>query len=224
MEKRKIIFGTYDTAVHGWTLTGWKLGAAEQKTQYIEKPNGDGSWDLSTAATDGGLRYKDRVLAATFECSEGTRMERETTIREMINSLDGMKVRIRLPDDDAHYLYGRLHVVREYNDLVHAAVTVTAICDPWKYADAETVVEVTATTAEQLVTLRNAGKRAVVPRLTVTGGTVSLKYYTATETRTDGDIQPWPDLLLLPGAEREHVLRYSGSGTLVIRYREAVLE
>lgn len=220
MEKRRIIFGTYDTAAHGWTLTGWELSPAEQKTKYLEKPNGDGAWDLSTALTDGIVRYQNRTLEATFECSEGTRREREATISEMINDLDGMKVDIRLPDDSLHYVTGRLHVVREYNDLAHAAVSVEAVCEPWKYATAETVVGVGVTEAQQHVTLRNKGRRAVVPILTVTGGKVLLGYNGATMQLQEDGLYQWGDLLLTPG---DHVLTYSGAGRLTITYREAVL-
>lgn len=220
MEKRKIILGTYDTAANGWTLTGWVLSPAEHKTQYIDKPNGDGSWDLSTALSDGILRFKDRQLSATLECSEGTRRTREDAIRYLINTLDGMKEAIRLPDDDHHHVIGRLHIVREYNDLAHAAVTVTAVCEPWKYADAETFITVTATDTKQHLTLSNAGRRAVVPEISVTGGSVLLEYGEAT-IQADAGTYQWPSLLLTPGS---HALTYSGKGTITIKYREAVLE
>ena len=220
MKKRKIILGTYDTAARGWTLTGWQLGPAEQKTQYIDKPNGDGSWDLSTALSDGIIRYKDRQLTARLECSAGTRRNREETIRDLINGHDGMKEEIRLPDDDTHHVVGRLHIVREYNDLAHAAVTVTAVCEPWKYSNAETSITVTASSTKQHVTLRNSGRRAVVPKIQVTGGPVLLEYGTETETLTAGTYQ-WPSLLLTRGS---HALTYSGTGALTITYREAVLE
>lgn len=220
MQKRKIIFGDYDTAAHEWTLTGWKLGAAPQKTKYIEKPNGDGSWDLSTALTDGILKYKDRPLTATLESSEGNRMEREERIRFMINHLDGMKLNIRLPDDDLHYVTGRLHVVREYNDLAHAAVTVTATCEPWKYAHEETSITATASATPQQAILINGGRRAVVPSITVTGSSVVLEYDGASQTLTAGTYQ-WPRLLLTPGS---HGVTCSGNGTVTFTYREAVLE
>lgn len=222
MEKRRIILGTYDTAQHGWTLTGWKLGAAEQKTHYIDKPNGDGAWDVSTALTDGLIRYKDRPLTATLECSEGTRKERETLIRQMINSLDGMRVEIHLPDDDAHHVIGRLQVVREYNDLAHAAVTVAATCEPWKYADEETVVVREVSTNQNAVILTNEGRRAVVPTLKVEGedSSVLIEYQGNSQAMSAGTYQ-WPLLLLTPG---EHSISYSGRGRLVITYREAVLE
>lgn len=220
MQKRKILFGTYDTAAHDWTLTGWKLSAAEQKTNYLEKANGDGSWDLSTALTDGIMKYRDRSLTVSLECSEGTRLEREESIRHMINTLDGMREEIRLPDDDHHHVIGRLHVVREYNDLAHCAVTVTAVCEPWKYANAETVVALTAATAKQSVTLYNRGRRAVVPTLKVEGSSVLLEYGTASLALAAGTYQ-WPELLLTPGS---HKLTVSGSGSVAITYREAVLE
>lgn len=220
MQKRKILIGEYDTAANGWTLTGWKLSDAEQKTKYIEKVNGDGSWDMSTALTDGIPKYKDRSLSITLECSEGTRLEREETIRYMINLLDGVRWPIYLPDDEHHYIVGRVHVVREYNDLAHAAVTVTAVCEPWKYANSETVVALTAATTKKTVTLYNRGKRAVVPTLKVTGTSVLLEYGTASKALSAGTYQ-WTDLLLTTGS---HLLTYSGTGSVVVSYREAVLE
>lgn len=220
MKKRTIRLGTYDTASNGWTLTGWELGAAEPKTTYLEKPNGDGTWDLTTALTDGIVKYNDRKLTASFECSEGTRMEREAIIRQMINELDGQKVEIVLPDDEYHYVTGRLHVVRGYNDLAHAAVTVTATCEPWKYSATETVVIVTATETKQRVTLYNRGRRAVVPLIKVTGGEVLIEYGTASQAFSAGDYK-WPNVLLTPGSLS---LTCSGTGTAIFTYREAVLE
>lgn len=225
MTKRKITFGTYDTAANGWTLTGWQLSAAEQKTNYVEKSGGDGSWDLSTAMTDGLPRYRNRTLTVTLECSEGDRLSREAKIRQMVNQLDGMREDIELPDDPYHHINGRLHVRREYNDLAHAAVTVTAVCEPWKYANAETVITLTATTTTKTSRLVNTGRRAVVPTIHVAESKVYtpqvlLVYGTASLALSVGTYQ-WPDLLLTPGG---HDLTYSGAGEVTITYREAVLE
>ena len=220
MEKRRIKFDDYDTALHGWTLTGWELGAAPQKTKYLEKTNGDGSWDLSTATSDGIIKYKDRPFSSSFECSEGTRMERETKIRHMINTLDGMKVSITLPDDDQHYVVGRLQVVRGYNNLAHAAISVSATCEPWKYANIETIITVAATTTKQHVTLYNGGRRAVVPTITVSGKSVLLEHGTASIALSAGTYK-WPNIFLTPG---EHLVTCSGDGTVTFTYREAVLE
>lgn len=217
-----MIIGGYNTATNGWTLTSWKLSAAEQKTNLLDKPNGDGSWDFSTALTEEIPRYKDRTLTATFECSEGTRTERAATIKQMINTLDGFREVILLPDDVDLYIIGRIHVASNYNALAHASVTVTAICEPWKYSTDETTVTLTASTTEQTAVLVNDGRRAVVPTLTVegTGASVLLKYGSASKSFSAGTYQ-WPDLLLKPGS---HPVKYSGTGKMVLTYREAVLE
>lgn len=222
MLKRKIVLGDYDTSAHGWTLTGWKLSAVTQKTNYVEKSGGDGSWDLSTVLSDGIPKYKDRTLTVTLESSEGDRLSREAEIRYMVNLLDGMREDIVLPDDDFHYINGRIHVARNYNDMAHASVTITATCEPWKYSDTETVITVTAAATEQTVPLVNDGRLAVVPLLKVEGGSASVRlvYGSSSLTLSAGSHQ-WPDLLLTPGL---HTLTYSGSGVLTVTYREAVLE
>lgn len=222
MIKRKIIFGGYDTAANGWTLAKWTLSEPSQKTNYVEKSGGDGSWDLSTALTDGIPRYKDRTLTATLECSEGGRLTREAKIRHMVNLLDGMRDDIELPDDTDHHLSGRIHVKRDYNDNAHASVTVTATCKPWKYANTETVVSLTAASTPKTATLVNSGRMAVVPVLRVEGTSASaqLGYGSASISLSAGTYS-WPELLLTRG---EHKVTYSGTGKVFITYREAVLE
>ena len=222
MIKRGLRLGTYDTAANGWTLSALQLGDAPQKTHLVEKPGGDGSWDLSTALTDGLLRYGDRTLNATLECSEGDRLHREAKIRDIVNQLDGAVVNIEIPDDPDHYLVGRLKITRNYSDMAHCSVGVAATCDPWKYSYKETEVRLTAATAQQTARLVNNGRRAVVPGITVAGANASvlMAYGTKSINATEGTVK-WPDLLLTPGV---HELKYSGVGSLVITYREAVLE
>lgn len=220
--KRRIVLGTYDTAASGWTLTSCPLDPAEPKTNYIDIPGGDGSLDLTTATADGETRYSDRVLTVTLESSEGDRLAREAEIRRMTNLLHGLRVNVTLPDDEFHYLSGRVHVRKEYNNLAHAAVTVTVTCEPWKYKNTETAVTLALTSTKQTARLVNNGRRAVVPVLTVSGTNASaqLTYGTKTLTLSAGS-HKWPDLLLTAGT---HNLQYSGTGALKVTYREAVLE
>ena len=220
MIKRGITLGGYNTAAQGWTLTGWQLSPATQKTNFISKSGGDGSWDLSTAMTEGIPRYEDRTLTATFECSEGDRAFREAKIKSMVNQLDGMRVNISLPDDTDHYLSGRLHVARNYSDLAHASVTVTAICEPWLYSNDETKVTLTASTTPQTATIVNNGRRAVVPVVEVVNAGVIVEFNGASTALALGT-QRQPNLLLTPGT---HTLGYMGAGTMTLTYREAVLE
>lgn len=221
MEKRTVIIGGYDTAVKGWTLNVCQLADAEQKTNFIEKAGGDGSWNLSTAMTGGLPRYRDRALVIRLECSEGTRSDRTMLISEMVNQLDGLTWDIVLPDHPGYYVRGQARIMVEYHDLAHSAVTIECVCEPWIYKAEETIVHLTLTTEERTATLINNGRRALVPLLTLEGGgNALLEYGTASlALDTDGSYE-WPTLLLTTGA---HVITYSGTGSLVITYREAVL-
>ena len=222
MTPRKIIFGTYDTHINGpWTLASWNLSAAEFRSQYVTVPGRDGDLDLSTALTDGAPRYGNRTLTATLERSDGTRLTRETAINTMVNWLDGWRMDIRLPDDDAHYMVGRVHVVKNYNDPAHAAVTVTAIVDPWRYNNHETVIRLTAAAEPVEARLTNSGRRTVVPVLTITGDAaeVLLTFGSASWALGAGTYQ-LPDLVVPQGGA---FITYSGTGELAFTYREAVL-
>ena len=223
MEKRKIIIGTYDTALEGlWTLSSWNLSRAEAVEEYVIVP-GHGLLDLSEAVTEGEPYYKSREFEAILESSEGNRLQREERINQMINKLDGMRLNIVLPDDSLHYITGRVRVEKLYNDPVHASVRVSATCDPWRYNNTETVVGVTAATTAKTVSLINNGRLSLVPKTKVAGGTVTIKF------TYDGSSRTWTggageynfvDLYVKPGSL---AVTYSGTGTITFTYREAVL-
>ena len=223
MQKRKIILGTYDTALEGlWTLTDWSLSRAEAYEEYVNVP-GHGLLDLSTALTDGEPYYRSREFEATLESSEGSRLERETRIQSMINKIDGVRLNIVLPDDSLHYITGRVRVEKLFNTPAHASVKISATCDPWRYNNAETVVGVTAASTTKTVNLINNGRLSVIPRTKISGGTITLKATingrTTTWTRSDGTYN-FVDLYLKTGTV---AMTYSGTGTVTFTYREAVL-
>ena len=224
MQKRKIIIGTYDTALEGlWTLTSWSLGRPEAFESFVDVPGHSGPLDLSTVLTDGEPYYGGREFEAIFESSEGTRLEREERIDQMINALDGWRHNMILPDDPQHYITGRLRVEKLYNDPVHASVRVSAMCDSWRYNNSETVVGLIAGNTEQTATLINSGRLSVVPHIKVTGGDVLLTFGVPGEERTWA-LSPGEyilaDIYLKTGASS---LRYRGEGQIVLTYREAVL-
>lgn len=219
---RKLIIGSYDTILNGpWTMSSLELSPAEHRTQFVEVPGRDGELDLSTALTDGAPRYGNRTLTATFERSDGTRLEREAAINTMVNWLDGWRMDIVLPDDDLHYLTGRVHVAKNYNDPAHAMVTVTAVCDPWRYNKHETVLSVTAGADPVDIRLTNEGRRTVVPVVEITGdGANVLLVYGAYSWALGPGVYQLPDLSVPQGGI---VVRYSGTGAVRFTYREAVL-
>ena len=217
---RSMTFGSYHTHADGlWTLTGWKFSDATYKQTLVEIPGSSVLLDLSTSLTGGEPTYSSRTLTATFESSEGDRLARKARIEKMINTLDGYRMNIILPDDPDRYITGRLSVKELYNDMAHASVQVTAVCEPWKYAKAETVVSLQAETDEQEATLVNSGRLGLVPTLVVTDGDVRVTYGTNSWALSPGTYA-LPDFYLTPG---EHAFTYEGEGALTITYREAVL-
>ena len=226
MEKRKLVIGDYDTAAHGlWTLASCVLTKAAQMQTFVSVPGRVAPLDLSTYLTDGEPYYDNATLDAVLESSEGDRLDRKARIDQMVNYLDGQTLRIYLPDDPDNYLVGRVQVYKEYNDLAHCAVRVSAVCEPWLYAAAETVVDLGATETEQTAELYNHGRLAVVPTV-VTTGEVRIQYGTSSWALTAGEYT-LPELYLTPGKglgqPGVHSISYSGSGSITITYREAVL-
>lgn len=221
MAKRALKIGTYDTVIDGqWLLTGVAFSDPVQVTDYVDIPGRrKGPLDLTAALTDGDPTYESRTLTATFESSEGSRLEREDRIEAMTNLLNGWKWNIRLPDDDKHFIVGRVSVSKLYNDLAHASVRVTAICEPWRYNNEETKVVLVGAAEAQTVTLHNRGRLAVQPHLEVTGGDVVLAVGSLSWALSPG-AYALPDLLLSQGGKS---ITYAGAGTLTFTYREGVL-
>lgn len=222
MEKRKVIIGNYDTALEGlWTLSALTLSEPALKTEYISIPGLSGDLDMSTALTDGEPTYNNRTLEFTLESSEGTREERNRKISEMINQLDGFTHNIILPDYPIHYLTGRVSIRVNYSDLVHASVTVSANCEPWFYNLAETRVVVEVAGQEPVyTTLRNQGRKALVPKIEIDGSFDMRIKFGDNQWEVSPGAYTIPGIFLKTGA---HPIELTGAGTVIFTYREAVL-
>jgi hypothetical protein len=218
MQKRKVIFDTYDTAADGlWTLAACQLGDAVPQEILLDIPGRlDGPLDASESLT-GDVEYGSRPLDVLLESSEGTRQERQARINYMVNRLHGRRVPVWLPDDPGHYVIGRLKVTPQYNDLAHAAVRVTATCEPWRYANEETEATVTVNGNTQEVILEN-DRRRTYPTATVTGK-VTLVYGGKTSALSEGKHL----LTGFPLGQGDHVVTVSGTGSVTFTYRRAVL-
>jgi len=218
---RRVVIGDYDTSENSWTLSAWDFSEAKYKENFVAVPGRSGDLDLSTALTDGEPVYDNRTFTATLESSVGSRIDRKTRIDNMINLLDGRQMQIVLPDDDTHYIYGRVHVARNYNDLAHCGVTVTANCEPWWYAKALTTQTITATSTATAYTLPNAGRRIAVPTLVVAGTNASVIVAQGTYSKAlSAGTYILPDITVPTGGA---AITVSGSGTLTVSYREASL-
>lgn len=221
MKKRTVLFGTFDTAAQGipWTLTSIELTSPETKTNYVDIPGANGTLDLSCAVS-GEPVFNDRELTLTFETSEGTRAERENAINDLFNQLHGNRMHIILPDAADYYLDGRIGVSKDYNDMAHAAVTITAVCSPYRRKVSETTITKSLTTTQISFTLTNS-RMPVVPTITVTAQ--SAVTFEDTVYTLNAGTHALPAIRLSKGANTMKAKAVSGTGSITITYREGML-
>lgn len=221
-KKRGLVLGEYDTAEEGWTLCELALTEPETQTNYVEVLGRSlGPIDMSTSLTGGDPRYGSRTLEARLECSEWTRDERNDVISVMTNRLHGQRVNIVLPDDPTRYVTGRVSVAKEYSDMAHASVALSAVCDPWRYSKTEKVVEVMLLDEETQVMLSNEGRRVISPEVTVSGYGADVRL-----TCGDGAWSLNEGTYHLSGLTLKHgntMVTCNGFGTVTFKYREAIL-
>ena len=216
---RYFYFDKYHT-FHDWglVLTDKSIPDPEPKTNYIQLDGVSGSLDLTEALT-GEVAYADRIVAATFSSSCGTYQQREAVRRQITAAIHGRKVQIIEPDDPEHYFLGRVTIKDGIRHASYSTFTIEAICDPWRYARAESTrqVEVTAGKPQDVVIV-NGGVKTLSPDIRVEGS-VKLTFAGASVDLTTGSYKV-ADIKLRQG---DNVVGVSGAGTVTFTYREATL-
>lgn len=166
MATRYIKIGSYDTAAQGWTLSALKITKGAQVQSFVPVPGRSAPLDLSTALTDGVPTYGNATLEATLERSDGTRSTRETKINDLVAAVDGLSLHIEHPDQPGLYLIGRVQITRNYSDLAHCSVNVSAVCDPWFYYDRTTAKTINGTGS---IVFNMTGRKPFTPTLKLSG-------------------------------------------------------
>lgn len=215
---RGIQIGEYHTGEDwGLLLNSKSVNPPTPKVVTVTVDGRDGDLDLSEALT-GEIRYNNREASFGFLLTEGTQIERENLIDEIINAVHGLRTNIILPDDPDHYLVGRCSVSEVKNDRAYGSLRIVANCEPYRYSLIEVTRTITATETPTDFALHNSGRKTVTPTLEVTGS-VTLVYGTTSVGLETGTYK-LPSLLLKRGAT---TLTISGSGKVVFTYREAVV-
>lgn len=213
--ERFFILDQYNTWYDwGLILTAKSVTPPTPKTNYVKLDGMSGSLDLSDALT-GEITYEDRTVSASFWTDEGTYEDREKIIREITNKFHGKKIKITEPDDPDRHFIGRVTVKSPKNNLSYAEISIECACEPWRYANTETVRRIEVDGAEAIeAILYNGGTRTVSPTITVSGTvTVSGHELTTGTYRVS-------DLRLYSGV---NVIAVSGHGTITLEYKEADL-
>lgn len=216
--ERALILDRYNTYLE-WNLilTALEISPPTPKTNLVSIQGMSGTLDLSEALT-GTITYNDRNLKASFWTDYGTRIDRENIYNQILNLIHGKKVSIVEPDDQEHFLQGRIEVGTQKNNLSYMEFTIAATCEPWKYAIRETnrIVDLND---DNGITIYNNGLKQICPMIIVEGGPITLEYGEDTVTLSSGS-NIVTDLKLLHG---ENYIGLSGEGTVTFQFREAII-
>ena len=215
---RAIQFNDKHTAEDwGLILTAKKRNPPTPKYEKISIDGRDGEIDLSRALT-GEIKYKNTDASYSFLLSKGTQAEREELLSEIINFIHGNILNIIEPDDQYHYIVGDCIVENVVNNKAYASFTVSADCEPYKYAIEETNRYISLTSSITDIVITNTGTKILIPTLTV-NGSVNLTVGSSSVALSSGQYK-LTSLKLKPGA---NTISVSGSGSLIVSYREAIL-
>lgn len=157
--------------------------------------------------------YESRTVTAEFEPVGDVR----ACIDRLLQELEGQQVPITLPNDCYHYMIGDIHISSA--GAYHGdSITITAVCFPWRYLRQKTVHNIPASTRSVAYVLRNSGKRAAVPEVTVTSS-ATITCNGVSKAYVSGTYQ-LPELQI-PG-KGSLIIAVIG-GPVTIQYQEAIL-
>lgn len=135
-----VMFGDYHSyRDYGlWFRERPDIGDPEAKLNLVDIPGSDGSLDITEAVT-GEVKYFDRTLTFRFAAKVDI-SEQQDIKKRLRNELHGKRMHIILDEDSDYYYDGRLSVSFENVMSWKMWVTITAVCDPYKYSLEETSV------------------------------------------------------------------------------------
>lgn len=108
------------------------IGYPAVKTKYADKPSGNGTYDLTEFF--GGTKYSDRTI--TFQFTIVGKWAR--THEKITNNLHGKRMHITLDRMPDYYFVGRCSVDALETDRNICRLTISAVCEPFKYKKQET--------------------------------------------------------------------------------------
>jgi hypothetical protein len=177
----------------------------------------DGDLNLSRTLT-GDIKYNKRDVSYTFTAVEGSQADRQALLAEIINEIHGRELNIIEPDDPDHYLVGECTVGAISENKAYLTFTITAECEPYRYASDEVNREILLTNTPTNIVLTNGGVKTIIPTVTVTGS-VNIEFDGVKVALSSGSYK-LTSLIMRKGFT---TITVSGSGTLIVSYREGII-
>jgi len=226
-------FGDKHTDSWGLKLLQTTIGFPEAKIFKIDKPAGNGSWDVTDYITGGDVKYSERTIQMTFDAL-GDYSSWHALVSGIAGYLHGRRLKIIMDTDPSFYYIGRLSVDTEKSNAVTHRVVITGTVDPYKY-------EITSSTEDWLWdtfsfvdgvirdyrnieingehTLIIPGRRKRVPPIFTCTAPMTVTYLGVTHDLHVGNNSSEHIVL----GEGDHELIFHGHGVVTVEYRGASL-
>lgn len=191
-----------------YVMTDLSVSSPAPKTQYISVPGRSDVIDVTESIH--GLSYEQRKIKAMFV----NKPYDVDAYHDLLKQFQGKQVRLSL-HENYHYL-GRI-TLDSYNRYGTAGkLGVEMTCDPYRYKNELTYVNVTSTTTEQTIILNNEQMPTTVK--VATTAQVNIKHGTTI-------ISPSAGTHTLPFAllEGDNELKVQGAAELIFEYQEGAL-
>lgn len=168
----------------GMVLTSKNIPLPSPKTYVVDIPGGDGKLDLTTALTDGYVKYENRPIEMKFTCMSSNATSARSDIA---NKIHGRVMKLTFDDDKNFYYKGRVTIDEFNTDDARATLTISADCDPYKYKQSMTEKSVDSPTSGADVSLTiPALKFATVPKIYSQVSSASVVYKNKNYALTSG--------------------------------------
>ncbi len=125
------INGTNIREEYGICLLHHEISPAEPKENYVDIPGGDGAADLTTALTNGEVKYSNRTITMTLGNVDRSPMS-EAKYRNISNAFHGQEVQLIFSNAVGYYWQGRFKLDSWVND--DKVTEVEASCTAQPYA------------------------------------------------------------------------------------------
>lgn len=223
------IDGTSSLTQWGLVLTDEiSIGAAEQKTDLLDIPGGNGQLDQSTALTGGVPVFYNREIGFTLVFHKAvtgyalTEAGYDKLYWAVVAAYHGKDCTFAFPWDTTKYYTGRVAIGPKSGRTGVFTIPFTVDAAPLRYAANLTTVTKSVGTSNTTVTVTNNGY-AITPTLTSTRATTITYNGGQTYALTANTETRVPGLVLAHGSNSFTAKATGGTATLTIKYREATM-
>ena len=196
----------------GLILTSKTVSFPKPKTESVTIPGADGQLDLSTALTDGDVKYDNRSLTFKFSVINPQK-NWETVKSTLANYLHGQKMNVILDVDKGFYYVGRCTLDSWSESKKLGTLTVKVDAEPYKYSVLESTDDDITVSGTKVVTVRSM-RMKVVPTITVSAN-MDVRFKGVQYGLTAGENRNLNIIL----SEGDNELTFIGTGTVSINFR-----